>query len=56
MQTKKLTNTLTTEIATLKTLTAEFQGVEKEGKHTTEESKTKLMIEVKMFEEKMYLP
>jgi len=34
----------------LKNLTAEFQGIEKEGKHTTEESKTKLLIEVKMFE------
>jgi hypothetical protein len=36
-------------------LTGEFQSVEKEGKHTTEESKTKLMIEVKIFEEKMYM-
>ena len=29
------------------------EAIEKEGKHTTEESKTKLLIEVKMFEEKM---
>lgn len=38
---------------TLKNLSSEFQGIEKEGKHSTEESKTKLLIEVKMFEEKM---
>ena len=49
VQTKKLNATLTQEIGTLKALTGEFQSVEKEGKHTTEESKTKLMIEVKIF-------
>jgi hypothetical protein len=37
----------------LKNVTTEFQVLEKEGKHSTDESKTKLVIEVKMFEEKM---
>lgn len=49
-RTKKLNQNLTEELSILKNLTNEFQGVEKEGKHTTEESKTKLLIEVKMFE------
>jgi hypothetical protein len=52
-RTKKLNQQLTEELSTLKNLTNEFQAIEKEGKHTTEESKTKLLIEVKMFEEKM---
>lgn len=48
-RTKKLNHQLTEELSLLKGLTTEFQGVEKEGKHSTEESKTKLLIEVKMF-------
>lgn len=52
-RTKKLNTQLSEELSSLKNLTSEFQGVEKEGKHSTQESKTKLMIEVKMFEEKM---
>ena len=53
LNTKKLSTQLGQEMITLKNLSSEFQGIEKEGKHSTEESKTKLLIEVKMFEEKM---